>query len=85
VAHVGSIVGEPQGDAAAIAEHDVDVLRRDTLHLGQEVGIECELQDVLGIGGAFQLGVDDLIGEAAKLRRPADALQEVGVAAPAFT
>ena len=37
VPDVGSIIGEPERDAAVIAEHDVDVFRGKALQVGQEI------------------------------------------------
>jgi hypothetical protein len=33
-----------------IAEHDMDVLRRNASHLVQQIGIDRQMQHVLGIG-----------------------------------
>ena len=58
------------------------VLRRDPLHLGQQVGIERELQHMLRVRLALQLGVGDLVGPGPERRRPVDPLEEVAPAAP---
>ena len=47
---IGRVVGETQRDAPLVAKHDVDVFRRDALRLRQKIGIERQLQHVLGIG-----------------------------------
>ena len=58
------------------------VLGRHPLHLGQQVGVERELQHVLRVRLALQLGVGDLVGPGPERRRPLDPLEEVAPAAP---
>ena len=58
------------------------VLGRHPLHLGEEVGIERELQHVLRLRLALQLGVRDLVGPCPERRRPLNPFEEVAPAAP---
>ena len=50
MAGIGRVVGKPQRDTTLIAEHDMNVLGLRALRVGQEIGIERQLQDVFGIG-----------------------------------
>ena len=47
-------------------------------HPGEQVGIERELQHVLRVRLALQLGVRHLVGEIPERRRPLDPLEKVG-------
>ena len=79
---IGRDVGEADRRPRAVAELDMGVLGRDPLHLGQQVGVERELQHVLRVRLALQLGVGDLVGPGPERRRPLDPLEEVAPAAP---
>ena len=58
------------------------MLRRTTLHVGQQVAVEAQLEDVLGVGLTLQLGVYDFVGPFAELGRRLYLLQEVRIASP---
>ena len=65
------------------AEDDVHCGWYDTLHGGEHVCIDAQLEDVLGLRGPGELRVGDIIGELAQGGGDAIALQEeVGVAVP---
>ncbi len=80
-AEVGGELGEAEGALLPVAEDDVDPLGLDALHRRQQLAVEAELQDEVGLGAAGELGVGDLVAEVAQLRRAVDAEEEVGVAA----
>jgi hypothetical protein len=81
-AGVGRYLREPHGEAGAVAQLQVRRLGGDALHRGEEVRVERQLQDVLGVGSAFKFGVHDLVGEAAERGRSLDPLEEIRVPAP---
>src|SRR6266436_4937725 len=58
------------------------MLRFAALNFCQEVGVENQLQNVLRIRLAFQLGVDHLVRKRAQIRRPLHTDQKVRPAAP---
>ena len=74
---VGGELAGPEGRLLAGAEEDVDVLRLAPLDPRELLVVEEELEDVGGLRGARELGVERLVG-AVRL-----AQQEVGDAAPA--
>src|SRR3546814_12563864 len=55
-ARIMGIVGQTQRRARPIAELHMGMLRHHALDLRQKVGIEHELQQMLGMGFALQLG-----------------------------
>ena len=59
------------------------MLRRHALDRGDAVAVEAELQDVRGLFGAGQLGVERLVAPRAEPCRPLDPQQEVRAPAPA--
>ena len=63
------------------AEDDVDALRLGALGGGQQLAVEAELEDEVGLGAARELGVGDLVAVGAEGGGPVDAEEEVGVAA----
>ena len=79
---IGSIVSQPERGARAIAQFDMGKFRCQALNLGQQVGIEDELQDVLGMGPTFQFGIGDLVAKRSERGRPLDAFQEIRPPAP---
>ena len=81
VAEVGGELGEAEGMFLAVAEDDVDALRLDALHGRQQLAVEAELDDEVGLGAAGELGVGDLVAVLAELGGAVDAKEEVGVAA----
>ena len=58
------------------------VLGRRALDRGDAVAVEAELQDVRGLLGAGQFGVEGLVAPGTEPRRPLDPQQEVGAPAP---
>lgn len=64
VAEVGGELGEAEGVLLAVAEDDVDLLGLDALRGRQQLAIEAELDDEVGLGAAGQLGVGDLVAVA---------------------
>ena len=52
-------------------------LGRDTLNLGEQVGIEHQLQDMFRMRSTLPLGVRNLIADRAKLRAALHSFQEV--------
>ena len=79
-AEVGGELGEAEGVLLVGAEDDVDALRLDALSGGEQLAVEAELEDEVGLGAAGELGVGDLIAVGAEGGGPIDAEEEVGVA-----
>ncbi len=74
---VGGELAGPEGRLLAVAEEDVDVLGLAPLDARELLVVEEELEDVGGLRGARELGVERLVGAVRLLH------QEVGDAAPA--
>ena len=79
---VRGIVGQPKRGALIVSKLDMDPLRRDTLDLGQQVGVKAKLQQVLRIGRSLQLGIDHLVGKRPKLGRALHTLEKVRITTP---
>lgn len=70
-------------DALPGSEHDVHVLRAYALELLEQIGVEAQLDEEVGLGVSRELGVQDLVAERAEGGGgPLYALEEVGEAAP---
>ena len=66
------------------SENDVHLRRHDALHRGKHLGIDAQLEDVLGLGRPCQFGVGDVVGVGAERGNCVVATQEeVGIAVPA--
>ena len=76
-AGVMGIIGKAQRRARPIAQFDMGFFGKNTLHFGQQIGIEHELQHVLGVRPALQLGIGHLITEVAQGRGSFDPQQKV--------
>ena len=59
----------------------MDALRLSALGGGEQLAVEAELEDEVGLGAAGELGVGDLVAVGAEVGGPIDAEEEVGVAA----
>jgi hypothetical protein len=81
---VGGEVGETEALARVRAENDVDPLRHRTLLCGEQLGVETELEQEIGLHPPRELRVGHLIAPLAQRRPLREALQEVGVTAPAL-
>ena len=80
-AKVGGELSEAKRAFLLVAEDYVDALGLDALGRRQQLAVEAELQNEVGLGAARELGVGDLVAEVAQLRRAVDAEEKVGVAA----
>lgn len=81
------VVGEELADAVrdsfAGSEYDVHVLRADALKLLEQVGVEAQLDEEVGLGPSRELGIEDLVAERAEGGGGAiDAFDKVGKATP---
>ena len=83
--HVTAVAGFVAGrrDGGTGTEHQSHAARRAALQLLEQVPVDRDLQDVLGLGTARELRVPRLVGPRPALARDLDAAQEVGVAEPA--
>ena len=54
----------------------------DALKVGDQIGVERELQNMFGVGLALQLGIDNLVGPASEVGRALHPFEKVGIAAP---
>ena len=79
-----AVVGRELGEAEAVllagAEDDVDQLGLGALGAGEELAVETELEDEVGLRAAGELGVGDLVAPGAELGGALDPEEEVGVA-----
>src|SRR3546814_5105036 len=81
-ARIMGIVGQTQRRARPIAELHMGMLRHHALDLRQKVGIEHELQHMLGMGFALQLGVGHFVAERPQPCWSLDQLKKIGPPTP---
>ena len=82
---VGRVLDDPEArevPLVAAAERQVHPFRLPSLHPGQEVRIQEELQHRLALRAAGQLRVEHLVRPGAQRARRVDPKEEVGIAAP---
>ncbi len=77
---VEEVVVRPKRDALAGAVHDGDALRPHALQMLEHLRVRAELEQEVRLRVARELRIGDLVAEGAELRRPRDAVKEIGIA-----
>ena len=79
---VGREIRQPQSCALSITQFDMGVFGSDPLHLGQQVRVEHQLQDMFRMRATFELGVGNFVTERSESGRPFDPFEKIRPAAP---
>lgn len=79
---IGGHLVEPDRESGPVTEFEMRVFGGSALHVGEHVAVEAQLQHVLGIRSALELGIDYLVGPVSQGRWDVDLFQEIRIASP---
>ena len=76
---IGGELGEAEGVLLVGAEDDVDQLGLNSLDSREQLAVEAELEDEVGLGATRELGVGDLVAPLTEIGGAINSEKEVGV------